>query len=182
MNNKKIATLAIFSALIIILQILSTYINIGAFPITLTLIPIIIAGAILGIKEASFLGFMFGLIVFIVVISGGDPNSLIMLTSNPVATITIIFSKGICCGLFSSYVYKKLENKNKKLAIILSSIVAPVTNTGIFLIGLILFFDSNITVFISTFLSFNFLIELITNVLIAPSLLTLIDRYKNSYN
>lgn len=181
MNSRKVSMIAIFSAIIIVLQIVATNINFGAFPITLTLIPIIIGGAILGVKEAAFLGFMFGLIVFLVVVSGADPNSMIMLTQNPVATVLIIFAKGIGAGLFSSLAYQALVAKNQKLAIIISSVVAPVSNTGLFLIGLIFFFDSNITILISSFMSFNFLIELVTNVLIAPSLLILIDRYKNRY-
>lgn len=180
-NNKEIAIVSIFGALIVILQLLSNNIKFGAFPITLTLIPIILGGSILNKRVGSILGFIFGLIVLALVIIGADQEGYVMFSLHPLVTSCICIFKGILTGFVSSLVYEKFSIKNDKIAIILASFVAPIINTGSLCIGLILFFESNFAILLSTLMSINFIIELLINVLLAPSLLILIKRYKNRY-
>ena len=179
--NKKISQIAIFAALIIVFQIIATFINIGSFPITLTLIPIIVAGCVYGEKIGALMGLVFGIIVIVMVITGADPNGLVMFVSNPLATTLACLTKGILCGYISALIYKVLNKKNQKIAVIISAISCPIINTFVFSIFLLLFFDSNISSLIGLFLSFNFVIELLINVLIAPRIIHLIKRGKERY-
>ena len=177
MKTKKFAVISIFAGLIIVLQILATYINFGGFPITLTLIPIIIAGAIYGPVIGALMGLVFGIIVSVMVVIGADAAGMIMFVAHPFITITTCLLKGTIAGLLGSLVYKTI--RNNKLGIILSAIVTPFTNTLILYITLILFFDTSFTAMISAFVSINFIVELLINVLVAPGLLGLIKRIKS---
>lgn len=179
MKNKKIAITSIFIAIIVILQIIATYINFGGFPITLTLIPIIIAGAIYGPSMGALMGFVFGVIVDIMVITGADPSGAIMLAAHPIITVVTCLIKGTLAGLFGAIAYKLI--KNNKVGIVASAIITPITNTAILYISLILFFETSFAAMVAAFMSINFIIELLINILIAPGLLILINRIKNRH-
>lgn len=177
MKTRKIAVISIFAGIIIVLQLLSTYINFGSFPITLTLIPIIVGGATFGPWIGSFLGLVFGIIVSLMVVVGADPSGAIMFAKHPIITVMTCLVKGMLAGLIGSLIYKK--TKNKKIGIIISAIITPITNTFILYLSLLLFFDTNFTVLISAFVSINFLLELAINVIISPGLLNVIVRAQN---
>lgn len=184
MNNKKtklLSEIAIFSAIIIILQLLATFINFGSFPITLTLLPIIVGAAVYGPLVGMILGIVFGIIVDIMVITGADPSGATMLSIHPIITILTCLIKGGLAGLFSGLAYKYLNKLNNKVRIIISAAICPITNTLIFFISLILFFDSNIQALIGAFLSINFVIELLLNILLAPGLTNLIEHSIKRY-
>lgn len=176
MKTKRFAVISVFAAIVVVLQIIATYINFGGFPITLTLIPIVIAGAIYGPAVGSLMGLVFGVIVDVMVITGADPSGAVMLSTHPIITILTCLIKGTLAGLVGALAYKK--NKNHKAGIIVSAIVTPVTNTLILYLALILFFDTSFTAMIAAFMSINFIIELLINVAIAPGLLILIKRAK----
>lgn len=175
-RTKLISEVAIFSAIIVILQILATFINFGAFPITLTLIPIIVGAAVYGPLVGLILGIVFGVIVDIMVVTGADPSGATMLSMHPIITLLTCIVKGALAGLFSGLAYKYLNKINSKTRIIITAAICPITNTLVFCIALILFFDSSIQILIGTFLSINFVIELLINILLAPGLTKLIER------
>lgn len=174
MKNKKIAIISIFAAIIVILQIIATYVNFGGFPITLTLIPIIVAGAVYGPAIGAIMGLVFGMIVSFMVITGADPSGAVMLAAHPIITVATCLLKGTLAGLLGSLSYMKVNNK--KLAIVIDAIITPITNTAILSISLILFFDTSFVAAIGLFMGINFAIELAINVLIAPGLTNLIQR------
>ena len=180
-DMKKTTTITLFAVIIVILQLISTFINFGSFPITLTLIPIIVGGAIFGPITGCLIGLVFGIIVALMVITGADPSGATMLVNRPFVTISVCLIKGALAGLFSAIAYHALKKKNEKLAIILSSAVAPIVNTGTLYLCLIYFFGSSFAMMISAFMSFNFCLELITNVLLAPGLLSLIHKGQETY-
>ena len=62
-NTKQITAISMFAGLVVVLQVVATFINFGGFPITLTLIPIIIAGALYGPKIGALMGTVFGVVV-----------------------------------------------------------------------------------------------------------------------
>lgn len=177
MNNKKFAIISIFTALIIILQVIATYVNFGGFPITLTLVPIIVAGAVYGIQIGTLMGLIFGMVVSFMVIVGADPSGAVMFASHPIITIATCLLKGALAGAFGSFAYKKINNK--KAAIVVDAIITPITNTAILYISLIIFFDSSFTAMIAAFMSINFIIELLINILLAPGLTIVINRAKS---
>lgn len=177
-NTRRITTISMFVGLVIVLQVVATFINFGGFPITLTLIPIIVGGAMFGPSVGAILGTAFGLVVALMVITGADPSGATMLAMHPIITISVCILKGTFAGLFSALVYKALKNKNKLLAIMLASVVAPITNTGILALIIVLFFDGAFITFISLFITINFALELIIDLLLSPALLRIIDTKK----
>jgi len=178
---KRLTEISIFAAIIIVLQLIATYINISGFPITLTLIPIIVAGFVYGPYIGLLMGLVFGGIVTFMVITGADPTGASMLAYNPLATIGACMCKGGLCGLVSSLLYKYLPIKNETIKTTIAAISCPIVNTLTFLVFLMLFFDGTIKVFIGAFLSINFVIELLINGLIAPKLTDLILHNKKRY-
>ncbi|MBQ0111419.1 MAG: ECF transporter S component, partial [Oscillospiraceae bacterium] len=59
-----VALAGIFSAIIILLQLACVPLTFGSVSITLTLVPIVLGGAIMGVKYAAVLGCAFGLSAF----------------------------------------------------------------------------------------------------------------------
>lgn len=180
-KTQDLARIAIFSALIIVLQVIATFIKIGAFPITLTLIPIIVAGCVYGKKIGALMGFVFGMIVVIMVVTGLDPSGAAMLSYSPIATVGACLVKGVACGFVSALLFEKLYKKNFKLAVVVAALACPVTNTFVFYLFLLLFFKGLFAVSLGALLTFNFLIEIILDVVLAPGLTNLILHNKKRY-
>jgi len=139
-NTKKLVTTALLTAVIVVLQTVASGIRIGPFTPTLSLIPIIIGALLYGPMVGGFLGAVFGVIVIIGVLSGTEPMSTMMMQSNPVMTVTLCMAKGIAAGMIPALVYRVLKDKNDLLATSLAAILAPISNTGIFCLGLIAVF------------------------------------------
>ena len=76
-NTRRIAAFAMLAALIAVLQIMATFIRFGGFPITLTLVPIVVAGALYGVGAGAFMGTVFGLVVLVMVLTGADASGLL---------------------------------------------------------------------------------------------------------
>ena len=131
-STRKLTGLAILTALVVILQFLP--IKGPFFLITLTLIPIVIGSALYGACAGAWLGFIFGVTVLL----SGDAAAF--LTINIPGTIATVLVKGTLAGLAAGLVYKLASKVNRYFGVICSALVAPVVNTGIFLLGCRLFF------------------------------------------
>lgn len=180
-NTKTIAGLGLFTAIVIVLQMLGSFIHFGTFSISLVLIPIVIGASLYGPKAGAWLGFVFGMVVLI----SGD--AALFLAVNILGTIVTVLVKGAMSGLCAGLVYKWLSGKNVTLAVAASAVVAPVVNTGVFLIGCLLFFldtvaamgaaegfDSVAAYMLIGFVGFNFLFELLFNLVLSPVVVRLI--------
>ena len=185
-QTKKIVLGAVFTALVVILQLLGSFIRFGPFAVSLVLVPIVLGAAMCGYKIGAWLGLAFGLIVLI----SGDAAAFYAI--NVPGTVITVLLKGTLCGLLAGLTYKLLEKNNRYLAVMASAVVFPIVNTGVFLIGCKLFFMSAITEWglASGFTNAaeymflglaggNFIFELITNVILAPVVLKVISFKKN---
>ena len=173
---------AILTAIVIVLQLLGGFIKFGPFSISLVLIPIVIGSAKCGVKIGTWLGFVFGVVVLL----SGDAAAF--LGVNALGTILTVLVKGTLAGLLSGLVYKVLENKNRTLAVAVAAVVCPVVNTGVFLIGCLLFFMETIggwadamgfganvgQYMIVGLVGANFIFELLFNVVLSPVVVRLI--------
>ncbi len=186
MKNRKLDTrtltgVAIFTAIVIVLQFLGSFIRFGPFSISLVLIPIVVGAALYGTASGAWLGFVFGLIVLL----SGD--SAAFLTINPLGTILTVLVKGTLAGLCAGLVYKLLERANTYVAAIAAAVAAPVVNTGVFLIGCRLFFMETISgwaeaagfpsvgnYMILGLAGGNFLFEVLVDLILSPVILRLI--------
>ena len=180
-NTKKLVTTALLTAVIVVLQTVASGIRIGPFTPTLSLIPIIIGALLYGPVVGGFLGAVFGVIVIIGVLSGSEPMSTMMMQTNPVMTVTLCLVKGIAAGVIPALAYNALKDKNDLVATAIAAILAPVSNTGIFSIGLITVFMPiaeqfaaqlefpNVAKFLFVgIIGTNFLFELAVNVVLVP--------------
>ena len=184
-STKTLVLSAVLTALVIILQFMGAFIKLGPFSISLVLIPIVIGAATCGTGVGAWLGFVFGAVVLI----SGDAS--LFLAVNVPGTIITVLLKGIACGLLAGLTYKytlKLV-KNTYIAVIASAIVCPVVNTGIFLLGCLVFFLDTVTSWaaaaglgnnVGQYMIFglvggNFLVELIINIILTPVITRLLN-------
>ena len=191
MQRKMIYT-AMLAAVVVVLQRFVS-IPVGMFTITLTLVPVMLGAILFGPLSGAFLGGVFGVAVAIQVITGAaGPASTLMLTQAPVTTIVLCILKGALAGWVSGLVYKAvIKTDKKKLAVILSAIACPIVNTGVFCIGLTVFYNnllnewavageyaSAFTFIILGLIGLNFVIEFAVNVLLIPVTLRMMKIVK----
>ena len=187
-NNKTqtIVGLGLLTAIVVVLQALSLSIPVGIFRITLVLVPIIVGAALYGVFAGAWLGFIFSLVVMF------TDTALFMAVSVP-GTIITVMVKGTMAGVVAGLIYKALAKKNKFIAVLLAGVAAPVTNTGLFLVGCGLFFMDTINEWAAAagyasagrFMIFglvgmNFVIELIINLAMSTTIVQLIGIGKKS--
>ena len=183
-KTRQLAGTALFTALVVILQLLGSFIRFGPFSISLVALPIVVGASVYGIGCGAWLGFVFGAAVLL----SGDAAPF--LAVNPLGTIVTVLGKGALCGAAAGGVYALLSGKSGTVGAITAAIVCPVVNTGVFLLGCKVFFmpllaewarnfgfGDNVTRYmILGLVGGNFLWELGINVLLCPVILRLI-RY-----
>lgn len=194
-NTRKLTGLALLTAVVVILQFLGAFIRFGPFSISLVLIPIVVGAALYGVLAGAWLGFVFGLVVLL----SGDAAAFLVIS--PIGTVLVVLLKGALAGLCAGAVYRALsrvdaqivlmvKSKEKwgvELAVIVAAVVAPVVNTGIFLLGCLVFFLPTVTEWgqamgfesvgkymILGLVGGNFLFELLFNVILSPVIVRLI--------
>ncbi|MBQ8896236.1 MAG: ECF transporter S component [Clostridia bacterium] len=188
MSTKTIAIGAIMTAIVIVVQCLATYTTFfGPFSTAIALIPIVIGAAMCGPLVGAWLGFVFGIVV---IATGGA--ALFFEFSIPGTIVTVIF-KGTLCGLSAGFVYKLIKKHNLTVAAIASALIAPLVNTGIFLLGSAIFFlpkadmiaeklslgVSGMDVFVAL-AGANFLFELGMCIVLSPVIVRLLNIKKKA--
>ena len=157
-NIKKISGMGVMLALTIVLQIISTNIKFGPVEIALGLIPMILGACIYGPLAGLFLGSALGLVIML------SPATLtFFMPINPVATILLCLLKTGIAGFVSGWIYRLVKTNNSFINVGFASVISPIVNTGLYIIGVILFFMEvygDITGLLTTTLLINFLIEL----------------------
>lgn len=164
----RLTALGMLTALVVVLQTAATFIRFGSFPITLTLIPIVVAGALYGVGSGALIGTVFGLVVLVMVLTGADASGQMMLALHPLITSAACVVKGTLCGAAAAAVYRLVSRRSEKAA------VCPLVNTGVLYLVLVLFFDTSWAAVLSAFMSVNFLLELAVNIVLAPAVLRIV--------
>lgn len=191
-KTRKMAIYAILAAIVIVLQIICTFIHFGPVSITLALTPIIVGAAIYGPKCGAFLGFVFSAVVYITGLIGWDGGFILaMMDYNALATTILCFFKGTAAGAVAGLVYKPISKKNVTAATITASALAPITNTGIFALGIITIFygflsgfategQSPIAVLFLAWIGINFIVEFIVNLALGSVITRIIEYYNKN--
>ena len=179
MSTKKLVLGAVLSAIVIVLQFMGAFIRFGTFSISLVLVPIVIGAAMCDWRIGAWLGFLFG----VVVLASGD--AALFLAINIPGTVITVLVKGTACGLIAGLVYKALERFNRYVAVVAAAIVCPVVNTGVFLLGCVVFFMDTVTSWASganvfafmivSFVGLNFLVELAINMVLSPMIVRILN-------
>lgn len=181
-KTQKIVGMGILTALVIVLQALAIGIKFGPFSITLVLVPIIVGAALYGWKAGAWLGTVFGIVVLLT-----DAGAF--LAVNIPGTIVTCILKGALSGLCAGVVYKVLEKYNRWIATFAAAIVAPIVNTGVFLLGCVVFFldtvkgwgagagyDNVGAYLIFGFVGLNFVVEMVINVALSSAVVRIVDE------
>lgn len=181
---------AMLMAIVIVLQALSYAlpIKVGPFSLSFVLVPVVVGAAVYGLSAGGILGAAFGAVVVINCITGGDAGGAIVYAASPFLCIVVVMAKGVLAGLATGGVYRLLAGKNTFLATVVSAIVCPLVNTGVFVMGMLLFFMDVLTAWaggtellnyiILSLVGGNFLIEVAINALLSPIIVRIIHSIR----
>ncbi len=219
MSTKTLVMAAILTALVTVLQFMGAFIRFGPFSISLVLIPIVIGAATCGTKVSTWLGFAFGVVVLL---SGDAAAFLAVHEPGTIATVLVKgMAAGLCAGLAYNGVlsglnklsrrqisrmkkhynlgeccengaYEFISRNNRYAAVLVAAIVCPVVNTGVFLIGCLLFFMDTVSgwaaaadlggnvgqYMIIVLVGANFLFELASNIILSPVAVRIVQARK----
>lgn len=172
----RLATAGILTAVVIVFQFIGASIKFGTFSVSLVLIPIVVGAALGGKWVSTWLGFVFSVIVLL----SGDASAFLAI--DPIGTVITVILKGSLAGFVGGLAFELLKKINTYFAVIVSAILVPMVNTGIFLVGCRLFFFDTIkewatglgfenafTYMIVGLVGVNFLFELAINIILSPS-------------
>ena len=184
-QTEKLAFMALLTALVAVLSYFGGFIKIGGLAsISLTLIPVVLGSAIYGPLAGAWLGGVSAAVFFM------TADAAFWLGLSVFGTILTVMVKGIMAGFCAGLVYKLIEKKNRYIAVITSAIVAPVVNTGIFLVGCMLFFVDTVNAgaagagmsvgayLIIAFVGLNFVFELLANIVLSPAIYRVLNIKK----
>lgn len=176
-DTYKLTFLAILTAIVFVLQFF-VKIPLGQFTISVSLAVIVLGAAVYSYLGGALLGGVSG---FAILLNG---DAALFYGFNFWLTIVVVMVKGIASGLAAAFAYNLFKKLNTYLAVVISAVLAPIVNTGIFFLGSVLFFfpdieamagGQNAIVFVLVaFIGVNFFVELILNVLLAPIIVRLI--------
>lgn len=180
-SARNIAYFAVLLALVVVLQTCGGFFKIGATSLSFVLVPIVLGGILLGPLAGGLLGFAFGFIVLMYGVSGADPFTAILVTNHPFLTTLVCIVKGTAAGIASGFAYKLLAKKNALAGVIVASALAPIVNTGLFILGALTMsgtISANFVAADSTLVYFlfigcagiNFLIEFAINLVLSPAI------------
>lgn len=179
--------LSIFIAIIVVLSVLSNFVRFGPFNITLALAPIIIGAALYGPGAGAILGGVFGVVVLLCGIFGWDGGATMLLFGeNAIACILICVGKGLLAGWAAGGVYTLIAKRNTRVGVLVAGLVCPIVNTGIFILGMFVFYISTLEAWaggqsvvyyaIIGLTGINFLVEVAVNVILSSGITSII-RY-----
>ncbi len=173
--------LGLLTAIVVVLQAMAISIRFGVFAITLTLVPIIVGAALYGWQAGAWLGFVFGVVVLFT-----DAGAF--LAVNVPGTIITCILKGTLAGAAAGIVYDIISSRNRLVGVIAAGIASPVVNTGVFLLGCMLFFMDTIkewaagagfenagAYMVTAFVGLNFVVEMVINLALSSAIVAIIE-------
>lgn len=180
MSTNDLVMYAVLTAIVVVLQMFGGALKVGMFNLNTALVPIVIGSAILGWKAGAWLGFVSALTILF---SGQAYDFWIV---SILGTIITVIAKGVLSGLAAGVVYNSLKSKGTLIATSVSAIVCPVVNTGVFILGCLVFFMPTIISWASGnnqelifFMVFglgliNFVAEILMNIILTPAIVRLL--------
>lgn len=195
-DTRKLTTLAIFTALIVVLQLISAlltrFVPVLPVSITLTLVPIVVGAALYGVGAGAYLGGVMGAVVLLFCVISLDLGGAVLWNSSPLLCALVCLVKGIAAGAVAALAYRALSGKNATAAAVVAGICAPTVNTALFVAGMFLFFKDTLLAWtegwaaqtgnaadplfyaILGLAGINYLLELTVNLVLAPVIVRII--------
>lgn len=197
-SARTVSYLAVLTALVIVLQVFGGYFKIGATSLSFVLVPIVLGGMLLGPVAGGFLGGIFGCVVIFDALGGLDPFTMFLLQEQPVFTVLLCLVKGIAAGVVPALAYKFVVKKNKYVAVFLAGALAPLCNTGIFVLGAFLIMEPinaflvaagmDLSGFSAAYIVFvvcvgvNFFVEFAISLLLSPALYSVTNVVEKQFS
>jgi len=170
-NIKRFAYLTLFITIELIITMVPFlgFIPLGAINATTMHIPVILAGFLLGRKEGTIVGFVFGLISMLK--NTFSPNATSFVFSpfievagvhGGLASLLIVFLPRMMIGYCSGLVYKVLNQLkcNDSIAMAASALIGSLVNTILVMTGIYVFFGNDYANAMG--ISYNALISFVT--------------------
>ena len=190
----RMVQIALLMALEVVLTLLYIPTPISTINLNFGLVPIVIAAVFLGPVAGAVIGCVSGIVTAVQVVTVPSFFYTFLVTVNPVAACVISVLKTTLAGLIVGWIYKLMNAscKYKLINSIVSSAVCPVVNSGIFALGMFIFFGDALLadaafsaygtgliaiVFIGL-IGVNFIVEFIVTTLISPALCKTITAAK----
>ena len=183
-NVVAMVELALLTAAVLILQLAGVAIKLPFLgtPVSLVLVPIALGAMLLGPLAGAWLGFVFGMVVFVVCgVMATDPFTAMLFESSPVLTALTCIVKSTLAGYLSGLLYAAARKTRPLLATFLAAGVVPVVNTGVFILGCVTMMNtvsgiaagmgqSFLYFVIITCAGLNFIFEMVLNMALSPAL------------
>lgn len=188
----KMVRIAFLAAVEVILTLI--VIPIGTINLNFGLVPIVIAGIMLGPAVGCLIGAVSGIVTMIQVLTGQAAFYVFLVATNPVMASLLCVVKTAAAGLLAALIFKlfmmlgstaKYPTSYRFLGAVMAGAVCPIVNTGIFALGMFVIFGDAMMAdpVISTWttgglaaliflglIGVNFFVELISTVVITPPL------------
>jgi len=166
--TKKMVGTAMLAALIFIFQMIANFIPITGVTLNLSLVPIAIGAILYGPWSGLLLGVVNGLSVL--------PGSAAFIAISPFWTVVTCVVKTGLAGFIAGWLFKLFKGKGLVPGMIICSLIVPVINTFIFSIFAFTVFkeglgiSGNYIAFLIGLVGINFLVEIITTIILSPSI------------
>ena len=119
-NVKTIAGLGLLTAMVVVLQLISNYVQFGPVSITLSLFPIAVGAMLYGPIGGFFLGLINGVIVLTA------PSTIsFFFAFTPLGTIAVCLLKTSVAGLVAGFIFK-LYHRNIKVEFVAAILLVPI--------------------------------------------------------
>ncbi len=190
--SRRVVQYALLTALAVVLQLTGFAIPGTTIQISLALVPLVIGAILFGPLMGTYLGFVLGLINFIISLTA-NPFMLAMFDAAPVLFIITCFGKTMAAGAVAGLISRALKKKNGFLGTCLASVSVPIVNTGIFVLMMFTFFSGDITAYFGSetvgnvfsfivlgMVGINFIVEFLINAVFCPAIdrvLKVVGRY-----
>ena len=158
----------------------------GGTAINLALIPVVVGAILYGPVGGLTVGLFLGAVTLL---PGQGAEGFYVNWYMTILAIVLCLAKAGLAGFLSGLAFKLLFKKNYYVAIYAAAIVAPIVNTGIFLLlyGVLIYIMTGSAygpTFVATAAAvwIIFLVELAVNILFAPALATLTKTLTRNYD
>lgn len=178
---KTIAALGVLTSLVVVLQVLSNFIQFGPVSITLALTPIVVGALLFGPIAGLFLGVVDGAIILTA------PSTQGFFVINIWATVLVCLLKTGIAGFVAGLIFLLFKRKENLILLgpILAAISVPIINTGLFIEGFFVFFNvenKSLKTVLASVISWNFLIEFLVNSAFASTVYRIYLAFKGRSN
>ena len=181
---RKLVLIAFLTAITTLLSFVKIPL-VGSASVNLMLPAMVIGAAVCGPIVGAWLTVIPTIVFF--------SEAAVFLQYSVFGTVITMFGKGILAGLAAGFVYKLMSKKHPMGAVVCASIVAPVVNSGIFLLGCYLFLwevllsmvaaaGVGVGMLLVGLVLINFAVELVLCLVLCPTSFRIIQIAKKKFS